>query len=255
MSHTNSTANYQLPQFLPTDKPAWLVDVNGAFTAIDAQMKSNQTTAETASANASQALSEATTASAAATAATNTANGAIASLANAFETTSTYTKGDIVIYNSLLYICTVNVTVPGSWTGSANWSRITVENSIVKIPQIEDDIAALKNPTVDSFVINTESVVTAGYITGYKSGRLVVISANATLSGLSSGATVLGNIPVASNHPIINVYCEGAYGSSSAAGTTVRLNVNTNGIITVYAPTGVTGANGIRFTMVYFTAE
>ena len=34
MAHTNSTTNYSLPQFLPTDKPAWLTDVNGAFSDI-----------------------------------------------------------------------------------------------------------------------------------------------------------------------------------------------------------------------------
>ena len=35
MSHTNSTTNYNLPQFISTDKPAWLTDVNDAMTAID----------------------------------------------------------------------------------------------------------------------------------------------------------------------------------------------------------------------------
>lgn len=35
MSHSNSTANYNLPQFVGTDTPAWLTDVNGAFEDID----------------------------------------------------------------------------------------------------------------------------------------------------------------------------------------------------------------------------
>ena len=41
MSATNTTTNYNLPIFLSSDKPAWLVDFNGAMTAIDAQMKVN----------------------------------------------------------------------------------------------------------------------------------------------------------------------------------------------------------------------
>lgn len=41
MSHTNTTANYNLPQFVGTDKPSWLTDVNGAMTGIDTQMKAN----------------------------------------------------------------------------------------------------------------------------------------------------------------------------------------------------------------------
>ena len=48
MSHTNQTANYHLPQFIGTDKPAWLVDVNGAMADIDTQMKANETAAATA---------------------------------------------------------------------------------------------------------------------------------------------------------------------------------------------------------------
>ena len=35
MSATNHTTNYELPIFVGTDKPAWLVDWNGAMTAID----------------------------------------------------------------------------------------------------------------------------------------------------------------------------------------------------------------------------
>ena len=55
MSHTNSTTNYSLPQFVGTDKPAWLTDVNGAFSAIDTQMKSNADAATTAGSDATAA--------------------------------------------------------------------------------------------------------------------------------------------------------------------------------------------------------
>mgnify|MGYP003289963203 CR=1 FL=1 len=36
MSATNATANYNLPLFIGSDKPAWLTDWNGAMNAIDA---------------------------------------------------------------------------------------------------------------------------------------------------------------------------------------------------------------------------
>ena len=35
MSATNKTANYELPEFVGTDKPSWLTDFNGAMTKID----------------------------------------------------------------------------------------------------------------------------------------------------------------------------------------------------------------------------
>lgn len=41
MAHTNSTANYELSQFLGTDKPAWLVDYNGDMLKIDTALKAN----------------------------------------------------------------------------------------------------------------------------------------------------------------------------------------------------------------------
>lgn len=57
MSHTNSTANYNLPQFIGSDTPAWLTDVNGAMSAIDSQMKTNADSASTANASATTANS------------------------------------------------------------------------------------------------------------------------------------------------------------------------------------------------------
>lgn len=41
MSATNTTTNYGLPIFIETDKPAWLVDFNGAMRTIDTQLKTN----------------------------------------------------------------------------------------------------------------------------------------------------------------------------------------------------------------------
>lgn len=84
MSSTNHTTNYNLPQFVGTDKPAWLGDVNPAMSAIDAQMKLNADAATAAAGAASTADDKAVAASnAAATAdgkaetAQTTANGAV----------------------------------------------------------------------------------------------------------------------------------------------------------------------------------
>ena len=48
MAHTNSTPNYNLPQFLSSDKPAWLTDINNAFYDIDAALKANADAASAA---------------------------------------------------------------------------------------------------------------------------------------------------------------------------------------------------------------
>lgn len=48
MSSTNKTTNYELSQFLGTDKPAWLSDYNTDMSKIDTQMKLNADAATTA---------------------------------------------------------------------------------------------------------------------------------------------------------------------------------------------------------------
>lgn len=87
MSSTNHTPNYNLPQYVGSDKPAWLGDINPAMSAIDTAMHANavlaqqgvddastaQTTAETAEGHAQDAIRNAGTAQ-------ETANGAVASL-------------------------------------------------------------------------------------------------------------------------------------------------------------------------------
>ena len=79
MGHTNQTTNLHLPQFIGSDKPTWLSDVNGAMLAIDtaygtieAQASSAATAAAGAvtTANAAQTAADSAT-SAAATAGTN----------------------------------------------------------------------------------------------------------------------------------------------------------------------------------------
>lgn len=130
MSHSNTTANYGLPQFITTDKPAWLTDVNVAYNAIDIAMKNNADAASAAQGDASQALLDASAAGTTASTADSKGSGAIASIADTFSTTDTYEVGDLVMYNNLLYKCTVDISVPGPWTGSANWTRETVEGRI-----------------------------------------------------------------------------------------------------------------------------
>lgn len=43
MSFTNSTENFHLPQWIGTDKPTWLIDMNNAFLDIDTALKSGET--------------------------------------------------------------------------------------------------------------------------------------------------------------------------------------------------------------------
>lgn len=48
MGHTNTTPNYNLPQFLGSDKPAWLTDVNNAMSVIDSAIAAAKAAADNA---------------------------------------------------------------------------------------------------------------------------------------------------------------------------------------------------------------
>lgn len=100
MAHTNSTSNYELSQFIGTDKPTFLGDYNGDMQKIDAAIKGAKDTADgasttanaasalatSASETATQAATDAASASANATTALNTANGATTTANNASTT-------------------------------------------------------------------------------------------------------------------------------------------------------------------------
>lgn len=184
MAHTNSTANYNLPQFIPTDKPAWLTDINGAFSAIDTAIDAAKDAADAAQGDATQALSDASAAGTTATGADTKAGGAVASIADTFSTTSTYAIGDYVMYNSLLYRCITAVTTPGPWTGSANWDRETVENAI--------QASANSLSSVINTKANANQVYTIAQTDGLLAGKLDkayhASSGSGTLAGLLNTA-------------------------------------------------------------------
>lgn len=58
MSYTNQTQHYGLPQYVGTDVPAWLTDVNGAFATIDQGMNAAKTQADSAATAAGQAAND-----------------------------------------------------------------------------------------------------------------------------------------------------------------------------------------------------
>ena len=158
MAHSNSTTNYNLPQFISTDKPAWLTDVNTAYSDIDTGMHNAQITADSAQSDATQALTTAGEAATSAAAADAKGSGAIASIATAFDTTATYDIGDNVIYNNLLYRCSVAVINPGPWSGSANWERTSVD-SIAS--GLKDDINSIKATEIEMSTTDNTSVADA----------------------------------------------------------------------------------------------
>ena len=137
---TNKTANYNLPQFVGTDKPTWLGDFNQAMFDIDAGMHANasdiesvETIAQNASASASQAsqdvaglTSTVSTLSSDVTSATSTANNAQQTATSALNTANTANgKADTNASNitALTTRVSTNETNIDNLTGTILWTN------------------------------------------------------------------------------------------------------------------------------------
>ena len=145
MSHTNSTTNYSLPQFVGSDKPAWLTDINGAFSAIDTAIKN--------------AADAATSAAGSAT----TANTSIGTLSSLNTTEKTNLVGAINEVN----------TAAGTAQSTANSAVTTASNANDKATLALSNTAAFN---LTSFVTTQASSFTNVSLFNSMSGSLTVAS-------------------------------------------------------------------------------
>lgn len=227
MAHTNSTTNYSLPQFVTTDKPAWLTDINGAFSDIDTAVYNAQTKADTAYNDAATAQGDATSALTNAAAADAKGSGALASIETAFDPTTIYAVGSKVIYNSLLYRCTVAVVTPGPWTGSSNWERITTDSLIGTVDSKVGNLTSLATSDKTS-IVNAINEVN-GAIVSINSGKQNKIKSY-TYSVTPDTAGVFST-GVSTDYNILSSYSSSGYimGYSYAAGYWMGRIVNYSG--------------------------
>lgn len=104
MSSTNHTTNYNLPQYVGSDKPAWLGDINPAFSAIDSAMHTNAV-------NAQQGITDAATAKTTADGAETHAQTALTNAATA-QTTANSASAEATRLGEILdaYITSMKLT-------------------------------------------------------------------------------------------------------------------------------------------------
>ena len=227
MAHTNSTTHYSLPQFVTSDKPAWLTDVNGAMSAIDTGIYDAQTKANTADGNATQALSDAADAQSTANTADGKGSGAVASIAPAFDNTATYSVGDYVMYNNLLYKCRVAITVPGAWTGSTNWNRATVDDMNTAMDLRMDAVETATTPVTPSYAITKSSGAwNVSNISQKQDGKVVHMSVSVIGSGEAVQAGSNGFVGLLNFTPPIR-----SSGVAFVGAALVMIIIETNGTV------------------------
>lgn len=143
MATTNSTANYELSQYVGSDVTSYLTNYNSDMTKIDAQMKRNADSAATANDNATIAVSTATSAASDASTALSTANTA-SSTASSAQTAAQEAQ----------------TAAGAAQTDAANALRASASNSI-------ENLAPAYDPTL---TYNVGDLVT--YIDENNSGKL-----------------------------------------------------------------------------------
>lgn len=198
MSSTNKTTNYELSQFVGSDKPTWLGDYNSDMGKIDTQMKANntavttaQSTADTAVATSNTALSNSNTAIDTSTTASATATSALnKALANetaiskfnltnikSIDTSDITVTGGKTINSNTLSVATnsdgsigkiygrVNLTGSGSGNISFQTDLRPTENITINGCMIRNITTSAGHHATEmkTFTINTNGLVTAPY--------------------------------------------------------------------------------------------
>lgn len=191
--HTNSTTNYGYPQFVGTDKPGWLTDINGAFNDIDEDIKTAQTSADSAQASATIADGKAVQAQSDATTALNSAGTA-----------------------------NTNIGTMANLTTSDKSSIVGATNEInAKATQNTTDIAKLNLNTFESYE-TSDVIITGGNVSASYASLTVASNSDGSVgkvygqieldcSSLSSGTTVTVKLGTTNLNPTsdISIKCAG----------------------------------------------
>lgn len=176
MASTNKTVNYELSQFEGTDKPSWEADYNADMLAIDTNMKAISDVADGASGSISTLADRVTTAEGNISTNANDidalearadalesgetiADGRLDALeaeqiiqntsiegvtrlaytiAEPYDSTKTYERGDLVIERNTLYRCNRAITTGEEFTPS-KWVSVKVSNSLIRYLAMQTD--------------------------------------------------------------------------------------------------------------------
>lgn len=232
MGSTNKTTNLQLPQWIGTDKPTFLGDLNDAFLKIDNGYSDIKDSATTAESQAGQALSKATNAENNVTEALETANTAnttageaktlatsASTTANNALTTANKAKEDLVDVNNVISSLT-------------NWTQLGVSagSSTTNL-----SVTAKNNPTLKMLNMYGSFNLTGGVVSG------VTLF---TISGFAPSNTRT---------------IQGGFSFYNLSGDTVMnlpVNINSDGSVTIPNTVGTfTQYTSCRFNMLLVTVD
>lgn len=205
MAHTNSTPNYNLPQFLGTDKPAWLTDINNAMSVIDTAIAAAKTTADSADSAVSglavtvgNHTSQLSTLSGAVTSQGNTLNTVMSLIGNGTPTTTDQTI--IGAINELNADRDWTLVDTKTGTAAIDISGSNAKEFLAIVAVTGDDTA--------SFPILIPAVCLTGTAKGFRSGMYgsassnALVRVNATNSSINLQSVIGGGTDVTATSTI-----------------------------------------------------
>lgn len=257
MAHTNSTANYELSQFVANDKPTFLGDYNGDMAKIDAAIKAADnkagaadTTAESAAAlatsastTATEAATDAATATATATTALNTANNATTTAQNA---------------NTAAQSASTTASAAATKADAAKAEAEAATAAVALKPSYDETFARMFSMTSSEVTVTPETGITVSQNTlrvaknadnslGKIYGQLN-LQTSASTGGYVKVATIAAGFGTRdAGFDITGFTMTVVSGGSQSQSFSIGLHVETNGNVSVYANIGGAGTAYIAF--------
>ena len=213
MASTNKTTNYELSQYVGSDKPTYLGDYNSDMLKIDTAMKTNADNISTASSTATTANSTANTANETATTANSTANTALAK--------ATQNEADIAKFNL------TNTTEIPTNTITTNYGTVSTGSSIRMVTNSDGSIFKLYGRIVVSNTSGGSVPLQISFASSLRPTESINILSGGMCFCQSKGY-VTRTIPGGGT--------EQTYDIQSA--NEASINIATNGVITITASEG-----------------
>lgn len=141
---TNKTTNYELPQFVGTDKPTWLGDFNTAMSAIDTGMAENKSDIESMDSRVANAEASASQASQ-----------DVATLATTVGNLSTDVESATSTANNAQQTATSALNTANTANGKANTNATNISTNTSKISALETTVNNANSYSTSEKVIGT----------------------------------------------------------------------------------------------------
>ena len=246
---TNKTANYDLPQFVGTDKPTWLGDFNSAMSAIDTGMAENASDISAMESDVATATSTASQASQ-----------AVSSLTSTVNTLSTNVQSATTTANNASSTASSALNTANTANGKADTNASAISSLDSRVTQTEADIADINLTTFETISSSAVSLSGGGTIGNVNlsvaknsDGSLAKVYGQIELSKVGGAGNVTIQTSLRPEETLtINGHCIREIHASTTVLNIgmVTMTLDTNGVITVPKTFVTADTNVSRFMFV-----